>query len=45
VNNTPQIRAQVISRGTSEEEATGRLESIVSMLRQEIAKLGGTIVS
>jgi molybdopterin-biosynthesis enzyme MoeA-like protein len=45
VNNTPQIRAQVISRGTSEEEVAKRLESIASMLRQEIAELGGTIVS
>ena len=45
VNNTPQIRAQVISRGTSEEEVAERLESISSMLRQEIAELGGTIVS
>lgn len=44
-NNTPQIRAHIVCRGTSEPEVMTRLEAIASTLRQEIAKLGGRIVT
>ena len=44
-NNLPQIRAQVVSRGTSEDEVTRRLDSVVASLSEEISKLGGRIVS
>jgi nicotinamide-nucleotide amidase len=42
-NNTPQIRAQIVTRGNDEVEVTKRLDAISGTLRQEIAKLGGTI--
>jgi molybdopterin-biosynthesis enzyme MoeA-like protein len=44
-DNVPQIRAQVITRGSSEADVNRRLEFVVSALREEIAKLGGKIVS
>ena len=44
-NNTPHIRAQVVSRGSDEENVAKRLEAITSTLRQEISKLGGKIES
>lgn len=44
-NNMPQIRAQVVSRGTKEDEVDKRLDAVVSALRQEISKLGGKIAS
>ncbi len=42
-NNTPHIRAQVVSRGSDEEKVAKRLEAVTSTLRQEISKLGGKI--
>jgi molybdopterin-biosynthesis enzyme MoeA-like protein len=44
-NNVPQIRAQVVTRGTDEGEVAKRLDAIVATLQQEISKLGGKIVS
>jgi molybdenum cofactor synthesis domain-containing protein len=43
-SNTPQIRAQVITRGSNEDEVAKRLDVIIATLEQEISKLGGKIV-
>ncbi|HEV8387212.1 MAG TPA: molybdopterin-binding protein [Nitrososphaera sp.] len=44
-NNVPQIRAQVVTRGTDEDDVAKRLDAVVATLQQEISKLGGKIVS
>jgi molybdenum cofactor synthesis domain-containing protein len=44
-NNMPQIRAQVITRGSKEEAVAELHDKTASALREEIAKLGGRIIS
>lgn len=44
-SNTPQIRAQIVSRGGSEDEVVKRLDNVVATLQQEISKLGGKIAT
>jgi molybdenum cofactor synthesis domain-containing protein len=39
----PQIRVQMISRGSDEKEVKKRLDSIASAIEKEVAKLGGRI--
>ncbi|MGI0013020.1 MAG: competence/damage-inducible protein A [Nitrososphaera sp.] len=44
-NNTPQMRIQLISRGSDEKKVREKLDAIAKVLREEITKLGGKIVS
>lgn len=44
-NNIPQIRAQLVCRGSEEGEVNRMLEAIASTLLQEISKLGGRIAA
>jgi molybdenum cofactor synthesis domain-containing protein len=44
-NNTPQLRAQVVSRGGDEAEVVRMLDSVTKTLQEEISKLGGRIVT
>ncbi len=43
-NNTPQIRIQLISRGSDEKAVREKLDEIAKLLREEITKLGGAII-
>ncbi|MGI0049389.1 MAG: hypothetical protein ACREAW_07600, partial [Nitrososphaera sp.] len=40
---TPQIRVQLISRGSDKKEVKKRLDAIAKIIEQEISKLGGRI--